>query len=233
MKESLHQHKVIESFKLHNQLAVLIDPDKFEVTSCACFLAELPIDTTHIFVGGSDVAEGKTEELVKTLKVLSSKPIVLFPGNVNQITAKADALLFLSLLSGMNSEYLIGQQLKAVERLKSTSLEVIPTGYILIDGGNKSAVARVTKTKPISQKEIQRIVYTAKAAEYLGKQVIYLEAGSGASFPVSQHVIQEVKKEVTIPIIVGGGIRTKEQQQAAYQAGANLVVMGTVFEEKL
>lgn len=233
MKQSLQSHPITHSFKQQNVLAILVDPDKFKVASCYNFLKQIPIETTHIFVGGSTVAEGKTEELVKALKELSTKPIILFPGNVNQITPEAHALLFLSLLSGENPEYLIGQQLKAVEKLKHTLLEVVPTAYILIDGGNESAVARVTQTQPIPQENIKRIVHTAKAAEYLGKQLIYLEAGSGAQVPVSQKIIREVKKEVTIPILVGGGIKTHEQRNAAYQAGANGVVMGTVFEEKL
>jgi len=231
MKETSYQKNIIKSFKEQNLLAILLDPDKFDTTNSSAFLAALPTETTHIFVGGSTVAEGKTEALIKVLKTFTTKPIILFPGNVNQITDLADGLLFLSLLSGTNSEYLIGQQVRAVPKLKNTKLEIIPTAYILIDGGNESAVARVTQTEPIPQEDVQRIVNTAKAAEYLGKQVVYLEAGSGAKVAVSKHIIKEVKKEVNIPILVGGGIKTESQRQTAYKAGANLVVMGTVFEK--
>lgn len=213
--------------------AILIDPEKFELEQAAVFLRKLPTHTTHLFVGGSTVPRGKTEMLVQELKLYTSKPIVLFPGDSSQITATADALLFLSLLSGDNPEFLIHQQLKAVATLRPTPMEVIPTAYILIDGGNMSAVERVTNTKPIGQNDVQRIADTAKAAEYMGKQLIYLEAGSGALKPVSDEIISEVKKEIEIPLIVGGGIRTDEQMEAAYDAGANMVVMGTAFENHI
>jgi len=212
------------------RLAILIDPDKFNVELTAPFLRKLPTNTSHIFVGGSTVASGLTERLVKELKLYTSKPIVIFPGDVNQITAEADALLFLSLLSGNNPEYLIEQQIKAVEKLTTTQLEVIPVGYILIDGGNTSAVSRITQTQPISQENWERIVATAKAAEYLGKKLIYLEAGSGAKFPVSPKIIEKVTSAVSIPVIVGGGIRTEAQKQHCYKAGASMVVMGTAYE---
>lgn len=211
-------------------LAILIDPDKFKTETAAIFLRNLPVETTHIFVGGSTVAIGKTALLVKTLKLYTRKPIVIFPGDVNQITAEADALLFLSLLSGNNPEYLIGQQIKAVEKLSNIHLEVIPVGYILIDGGNTSAVSRITQTQAIPQQNFKQIVATAKAAEYLGKKLIYLEAGSGAKYPISPTIIEKVVKSVSIPIIVGGGIRTEDQKQNSYEAGATMVVMGTAFE---
>lgn len=211
-------------------LAILIDPDKFETTSAAVFLKEIPKETTHLFVGGSTVHEGTTEKAVKVLKQVSELPIILFPGDHSQITAAADAILFLSLLSGRNAEYLIGQHVISVPALKKTSLEVIPTAYLLIDGGNNSAVARVTGTEPISQNATESIVNTAKAGEFMGKKLIYLEAGSGAQFPVKPEIISAVKKEVNLPIIVGGGIKNETQKQAAYNAGATMVVMGTAFE---
>jgi len=181
-------------------------------------------------VGGSTVENGETETTVTSLKKDSSLPIILFPGNESQITNKADALLFLSLISGRNPKYLIGQQVKAVSKLRRNHLEVIPTGYILIDGGIQSTVEKVSETSPISQNNIQAIVDTAKAGEYLGKKLIYLEAGSGAKFPVNTNVISAVKKEIQIPLLVGGGIRTENQKREAYKAGADMVVMGTFFE---
>jgi putative glycerol-1-phosphate prenyltransferase len=211
-------------------LAVLIDPDKFDLLQSAAFLRKLPNATTHLFVGGSTVSKGATETLVKELKMYTAKPIVLFPGDVSQLTAHAHATLFLTLFSGDNPEYLTGQHIKAVPVLRSLSLEVIPTGYILIDGGKLSAVARVTGTLAIPQQEVQRIVDTAKAAELSGKKLLYLEAGSGALNSISSEIISAVKKELKIPLIVGGGIRTEDQKQAAYNAGANMVVMGTAFE---
>ena len=212
-------------------LAILIDPDKFSTSDTASFLQQLPTETTHLFVGGSTDANGHTEATVKALKNHSQLPVILFPGDHTQITKFADAILFLSLLSGRNPEYLVGQQLKAVEKLKESKLEVIPTGYILVDGGTESAVARVSNTKPLSQDAVSTIVHTAMAGEFMGAKLIYLEAGSGAINPVRPEIISEVKKAINIPLIVGGGIKTEAQKQAAYKAGADLIVMGTAFEK--
>ncbi|WP_339700666.1 geranylgeranylglyceryl/heptaprenylglyceryl phosphate synthase [uncultured Marixanthomonas sp.] len=212
-------------------LAILIDPDKFSTFDTASFLQQLPTETTHLFVGGSTDANGHTEATVKALKNHSQLPVILFPGDHTHITKFADAILFLSLLSGRNPEYLVGQQLKAVEKLKASKLEVIPTGYILVDGGTESAVARVSNTKPLSQGAVSTIVHTAIAGEFMGAKLIYLEAGSGAINPVRPEIISEVKKAINIPLIVGGGIKTEAQKQAAYIAGADLIVMGTVFEK--
>ena len=139
----------------------------------------------------------------------------------------------MSLLSGRNPEYLIGQQVKAVPLLNQSPLEVLPTAYILIDGGSESAVERVTATAPIDRTDLNTIVNTAKAGEYMGSKLVYLEAGSGALEPISEEVIRAVCEAVEIPVIVGGGIRTEEQKQVAYRAGATLVVIGTALEETL
>lgn len=223
--------EIEEAQKLNRKLlSVLIDPDKFDESSAESFLRKLPTETTHIFVGGSTVAQGRTCEVVKLLKQIVSVPIILFPGDHNQISEYADALLFLSLISGRNPEYLIEQQVRSVEKLRNTNLEIIPTGYILIDGQTDSAVARVSNTVPMSQSDITAIVNTALAGQYSGKKLIYLEAGSGAKKPVSEAIISEVKKAIKIPVIVGGGIRSAAQLQKAYEAGADLVVIGTAFE---
>ncbi|MDN3595611.1 geranylgeranylglyceryl/heptaprenylglyceryl phosphate synthase [Zunongwangia endophytica] len=211
-------------------LAVLIDPEKFSAEKYTEFLQNIPEITTHIFVGGSTATTIQTEVCVSFIKSKTSLPIILFPGDKDQITEKADGILLLSLLSGRNPEYLIEQHIKAVPKLLNSDLEIMPTGYLLLDGGSKSAVARVSKTKPIPQEEIQLISHTALAGQMMGKQLIYLEAGSGAVFPVSEKVIAEVKKDLKIPIIVGGGIRSNKQLQKVYNAGADLVVIGTAFE---
>ncbi len=227
---SIYQEFLEASSGSKKLLAILIDPDKFNIKTTAVFLKQIPQETTHIFVGGSTVSNGATEAVVTALQYGTEKPIILFPGDVSQLTPKADALLFLSLLSGNNAEYLIGQHVKAIPKLRGSGLAVIPTAYLLIDGGNISAVARVTGTRPIPQIAIQEIVDTAKAGELLGLKLIYLEAGSGAKFPVSEAIISAVKNEISIPLIVGGGIKTESQKQAAYKAGAAMVVMGTQFE---
>ena len=211
-------------------LAVLIDPDKFDTSETKSFLNKIPKETTHLFVGGSTVANGETEETVKALKAETKLPIFLFPGDHSHITPLADALLFLTLLSGRNAEYLIGQQIKSISKLKDSELEIIPTGYILIDGGNDSAVSKVTKTEPLSQKNVEAILHTALAGQFMGAKLIYLEAGSGAKFPVNPEIISEIRKNINIPLIVGGGIKTETQKQIAYDAGADMVVMGTAYE---
>lgn len=214
-----------------NMLAILVDPEKFEPQNAARFLAKIPLATTHIFVGGSTGDFDVTSKVVIALKAKTKLPVVLFPGNYKQLVPQADAVLFLSLLSGRNPEFLINQQVKAIPFLKQYPMEVIPTGYILIDGGTKTAVERISNTKPLSQIAIEVIVDTAIAGQYMGAKLIYLEAGSGATIPVNKKVIAAVKKQISIPLVVGGGVKTNKQKQEAYSAGADMVVMGTVFEK--
>ena len=213
-------------------LAVLIDPDKvvFEkLTSIANKINRSKAN--YIFVGGSKVMAGDCDNVVLELKRHSDLPVILFPGDVSQITPKADAILFLSLISGRNPEYLIGKHVESISKLKRTDLEVIPTGYVLIENGKETSVQKVTSTLPISRKNIEEIADTAKAGELLGMKLIYLEAGSGAVNPINSEIINRVKTQVNIPIIVGGGIRKKEQLENAYNSGADIVVIGTAFEE--
>ncbi len=213
-------------------LAVLIDPDKMPLENLPAFIKKVNQSfATYIFVGGSVVEDMATENLIIQIKKQSKLPIVLFPGDVTQISDTADALLFLSLISGRNPEYLIGKQVKAVSKLRESKLEVIPTGYILIENGKMTSVEKVTQTQPLSREHIQEVIDTAKAGELLGMKLIYLEAGSGAMQPVPSEIIKFVKRELHIPLIVGGGIRTNQQLRAAYDSGADLVVIGTAFEE--
>ncbi|WP_179318472.1 geranylgeranylglyceryl/heptaprenylglyceryl phosphate synthase [Winogradskyella helgolandensis] len=213
-------------------LAVLIDPDKMKPNKVSSFINKVNQSVaTHIFVGGSEVDKGVTETLVIELKKHTILPIVLFPGDIIQITDKADGILFLSLISGRNPDYLIGKQVEAVSKLTKTNLEIIPTGYILIENGKETAVQRVSATKPIKRSDIQTIKDTAKAGELLGMKLIYLEAGSGATHPIESYIITEVKQQLNIPLIVGGGIKTKAEMESAYTAGADLVVIGTAFEK--
>lgn len=212
-------------------LAVLVDPDKFNEDRTGDFIRKLPAEVFLLLVGGSTVDASQTDVTVRALKEKTKLPVVLFPGDVSQISLLADGILFLSLLSGRNPEYLIEQQIKAAPVLQKSCLEVIPTGYILLNGGKKSAVERVTGTRPIPQDRVDLITHTALAGEYSGKKMIYLEAGSGAEIPVLPEIIAGLKKVLSIPLIVGGGIRSREQLNRAYDAGADLVVIGTAFEE--
>ncbi len=227
----IYQHIVQSSLKGKKLLAVLIDPDKIKLESVPSFISKVNQSiATHIFVGGSEVGEGATETLVVEIKRHTDLPVVLFPGDVIQITDKADGILFLSLISGRNPDYLIGKHVEAVSKLKMSNLEVIPTGYLLIENGKQTSVERISNTKPLKRSEVETIVDTAKAGELLGMKLIYLEAGSGALHAIETDLISNVKKALEIPLIVGGGIKTKKALEEAYLAGADLVVIGTAFE---
>ncbi len=212
-------------------LALLLDPEKANLDA-------LPISKEvhpdYIFVGGS--TGGGTSDFVRSLKSAISNqqleiPVILFPGNASQFTPEADAILYLSLLSGRNPEWLVGQQIRAARTVRNSGIESIPTAYILIDGGVETSTIRVSGTQPIPSDRIDEIVDTAIAAELMGKKLIYLEAGSGAKIPVSTEIIRAVRTRTSVPLIVGGGIRTPEAMQAAYAAGANIVVIGNHFEQ--
>ena len=231
MKE-IYNSITASKLKGEKLLAVLIDPDKAKPDSLSGMIRKIDLSVaTHIFVGGSTVKEKATDLVVMEIKKHTTLPVVLFPGDVTQITDNADAILFLSLISGRNADYLIEKHVQSVSKLKDSKLEVIPTGYILIESGNTTAVEHVSRTKPMFREPIQKIVDTAKAGEFLGMKLIYLEAGSGGKEPFSETIIKLVKQELQIPLIVGGGIRTKKQLENAYQSGADLIVIGTAFEE--
>ena len=224
---------IINSISLGEKLlAVLIDPDKMKIEAVSGFIDKINNSvSTHIFVGGSEVDEGVTDLLVNEIKKYTDIPVILFPGDIVQITDKADGILFLSLISGRNPDYLIGKHVEAVSKLKDKNLEIIPTGYVLVENGKQTSVERVSHTKPINRKDIKTIVDTAKAGELLGMKLIYLEAGSGAIHAIDKEIIEAVKQELNIPLIVGGGIRQKNELELAYTAGADIVVIGTAFEE--
>lgn len=212
-------------------LAVLIDPDKVNLDSIASTISKInQSPATHIFIGGSLVFSDLIEKLISKIQKFTKLPILLFPGHPSQIALNADGILFLSLLSGRNPDYLIEHQVKAAPLLKNSNLEVIPTAYLLIESGSKTAVEQVSKTNPILRKHIDEAVATAQAGELMGNKLIYLEAGSGALQAVSQEMIQKVTDFVEIPVIVGGGIRTKQGIENAYKSGATMVVIGTAFE---
>ena len=229
---NIYQNIVSDKKEGKKLLAVLIDPEKIDLKHIPCFFEKIHNSiATHIFVGGSTDKDNQTESVVMAAKKETNLPIILFPGDVSQITNKADGILFLSLLSGRNPEYLIEQQIKAAPILKNAPLEIIPTGYILIDGKKETATQKVSNTKPISQEKTTRILHTSLAGEFSGKQLIYLEAGSGATQVVSQNIIEMVSNKITVPLIVGGGIHTKKQLENAFNAGADIVVIGTAFEK--
>jgi putative glycerol-1-phosphate prenyltransferase len=214
------------------QLAILLDPEKINWEAWESTVHAIQHSPANlILVGGSSHSPLAVTQLVQELKKAIDLPVVLFPGNSAQLAAQADAILFLSLLSGRNPDYLIQHQVDAVPALMQLDLEVISTGYLLIESGHETSVERISQTKPIARNQVDLAVHTAKAGEYLGSKLVYLEAGSGAQFPVPVDMIQAVSKAIAVPLIVGGGLRSQREIQAAFQAGADIVVIGTAFEE--
>jgi putative glycerol-1-phosphate prenyltransferase len=219
--------------KTNNQklLAILLDPDKIIWENLTLLISKINHSpATHIFIGGSLVTTTILDKLIAKIKQNCNLPIVLFPGNPSQISDKADAILFLSLISGRNPDYLIEHQVNAAPILKKTQLEIISTGYMLIESGSETAVERISQTKPLDRKNLDLVLATAQAGEMLGSKLLYLEAGSGAKQTVPLEMIQLVSKNTEIPLIVGGGIIDLQGIQKAYDSGADLVVIGTAFE---
>lgn len=207
-------------------LVVLIDPDKPAAVEAVCPYLSLP---DMIFIGGS--TGDQCETCIAQLRQTTERPIMLFPGNIAQFTPTADALLFLSLLNARTPDVLIQPHIHIAQQVLQSGIETIPMGYILIDGDRKSSVEIATKCTPIPQSNIREIVSTAIAGQLLGKQLIYLEAGSGAKTPISEEIIHAVRAQLSVPLIVGGGITTPEAMLHAFDAGADVVVIGNHFEQ--
>ncbi|HCX98848.1 MAG TPA: geranylgeranylglyceryl/heptaprenylglyceryl phosphate synthase [Bacteroidales bacterium] len=211
--------------------ALLVDPDKYsfhELKGLSQRAQKASVDI--ILLGGSLTSTG-IEQTLMTIKQHSSIPIVLFPGNALQFTPSADAILLLSLISGRNPDFLIGNHVLVSRALHESGMEVIPTGYILIESGAVTSVQYMSDTLPIPRNKSDIVVATAIAGQQLGLKSIYLEAGSGADLPVPKEIISEVRKFVDLPIIVGGGLRTPDAARGAREAGANMIVIGNVLEK--
>lgn len=214
------------------QFAVLVDPEKAKRDQLLQ-LAQLAENSNadFIFVGGSTLITDTMAECVETLKSNCSLPVVLFPGSNKQVHPAADALLLLSLISGRNAEWLINQHVEAAFTLKQSKLEIIPTGYILVDGGRETSVTYVSQTRPIPSDKTDIAAATALAGVQLGLKVIYMDAGSGALKTVPAKMIRAVKREINVPLIIGGGIDTEAKAQRACNAGADVVVVGNALEK--
>lgn len=231
---SIYQQILKSKAKDEKLLAILLDPDKLALENLSPLIQKIKqSQATHILVGGSSFDGTHLDELIVELKSKINLPILLFPGNPSQISDKADGILFLTLLSGRNPDYLIEHQVNAVPILNKTNLEVISTGYILIESGNETAVERVSQTKPLNRNNPEYALQTAQAGEFIGNKIIYLEAGSGAQLSVPTEMIALVSQNINLPLIVGGGIRSKAEIEMAYNAGADLVVIGTAFENDI
>lgn len=212
-------------------LVLLIDPDFGGVV----FWEQMVAASAHspvkmIFIGGSFMHKDQLELCIETMRK-TGLPIVLFPGSAHQISSSADGILLLSLLSGRNPEFLIGQHVLAARSLKRSGLSIWPTAYLLIDGGKPTTASYVSNTQPLPADKPLLASATALAGELLGMSLVYLDAGSGAALPVSMDTIASVRREVSVPIIVGGGIRTQQEVEQAWSAGANWVVLGNVIEQ--
>ena len=228
--ENIYNH-ILENKKENRKLlAVLLDPDQCRGSLLASTIAALKSNVPDfIFVGGSHILSS-TDSLIELLKEETKAAVVLFPGNASQFSTQADALLYLSLFSGRNAEFLIGQHITSALAIKNSNIEVIPTGYLLVDGGKPSSVEYISNTRPIPRDKNEIALSTSVAAELLGMKLIYLEAGSGANHPVTPEMIETVNSGLSIPLIVGGGIKTTTNLRAAFEAGADLVVVGNIFE---
>jgi phosphoglycerol geranylgeranyltransferase len=214
----------------HKMLAILLDPNQCRGSILSSTVAALKSHVPDfIFVGGSH-AVSSVDLFVELLREETQASIVLFPGNASQFSTKANALLYLTLLSGRNAEFLIGQHVTSSIAIKKSNIEAIPTGYLLIDGGKPSSVEYISNTRPIPRDKNEIALSTAVAGELLGMKMIYLEAGSGANNPVPAEMIQYVKSGLSLPLIVGGGIKRVDQLKTAFEAGADLVVVGNIFE---
>lgn len=212
--------------------AVLIDPDKVsdrEVDRLIALGIEARVD--YFFVGGSLVLSGYLEDCVQRIKKNCKIPVLLFPGSPSQITPKADALLYLSLISGRNPELLIGQHVVSAPQVKRSGLEVISTGYMVIDGGAATTVSYISHASPLPADKPDIALCTALAGEMLGMKIIYMDAGSGARRPVSEEMITQVSSHISIPLIVGGGITDPEKAYLDSRAGADIVVVGNAIEK--
>ena len=236
---------ILESIKENRRtLGILVDPEKLDVDGFSAFAKaiqlsaskltkNLELDRIILLIGGSTAENIEIDGWLRQFKEHVGFEILLFPGSASQISEQADGLLFLNLISGRNPEYLIGQQVKAAHSLKQTRLEIIPTAYILIDGGTETAVERVSQTQPMDQSNPELIAVTALAGQLMGNKMIYLEAGSGALNPVGLEVLKKVFNTVEVPTIIGGGLRTQAEINHRFDAGAKMVVVGTAIEDDL
>lgn len=212
---------------------LLIDPDKFDETVCQ------KLDEINAFsvvdlvlVGGSLINSPNFSESIRQIKQITSKPVVIFPGSSMHIDLAADGILFLSLISGKNPEFLIGQHIIAAPLLKRSKLEILPTGYMLVDGGKQTTASYISNTNPLPHDKPEVAACIAMAGEMLGLQMIYADAGSGAEKPISNKMIHLIRKSIDVPLIIGGGIRSVSKATEVLEAGADMIVVGNAAEDQ-
>ncbi|HLF45904.1 MAG TPA: geranylgeranylglyceryl/heptaprenylglyceryl phosphate synthase [Chitinophagaceae bacterium] len=232
MKHGIYQSLVQKKKDGKKSFAVLIDPDKVTVPVLDELIElSLAANVDYFLVGGSLVISNRLDEVVQHIKTNCSIPVILFPGSPNQVSKFADALLYLSLISGRNAELLIGQHVVSAPFVKQSGLEIMPTGYLVIDGGAPTTVSYISNAAPIPANKNEIAMCTAMAGEMLGMKLIYMDAGSGAKIPVTESMIESVAKNIEVPLIIGGGIIEPEKAYRNCKAGADLIVIGNAIEK--
>lgn len=226
-------NKIFENKKAgHKSLAVLIDPDNLAQPELENQVKHaLNGDVDYFFVGGSMITEDCLDDTLAYIKSVTNIPVVIFPGSVYQVNDKADAILFLSLISGRNAELLIGKHVLAAPMLKKSGIEILPTGYLLVDGGKPTTASYISNSNPIPNNKPSIAACTAMAGEMLGLKLNFLDAGSGAEQAVTAEMIKATSLATDNPLIVGGGISTVEKAIENWNAGADIIVVGTAFEK--
>ncbi len=219
------------SLSKRKKICVLIDPDKHSQQSIRELITTTNKAKVDFLMLGSSLLLNDINTYIDTIKNYSDIPLILFPGQLLQLSLKVDAILFLSLVSGRNPDLLIGKHVEAAPLIKKSGIESIPTGYILVESGNTTSAEYMSNSKPIPANKPDIAIATAQAAELLGMKLIYMDAGSGASKPVSYEMIKAVKSNIDIPLIIGGGLRTKENIENACSAGADIIVLGNILEK--
>lgn len=232
MKSKIYHSLTEKKNQGKKSFAVLIDPDKVNTTLLG-ELIELSVSAKvdYLLVGGSLVISNHLDECVQHIKKNCDIPVILFPGSPSQISKYADALLYLSLISGRNPELLIGQHVVSAPFVRQSGLEIMPTGYIVIDGGAPTTVSYISNASPVPADKNEIAMCTAMAGEMLGMRLIYMDSGSGAKRPVSEGMIEAVAKVISTPLIVGGGITDPEKAYLNCKAGADVIVVGNAIEK--
>ena len=234
MKQDLYNQFVEKKQKGKKSFAVLIDPDKVNTAAIEQLVAlSIEAKVDYFFVGGSLVISNHLDECIKQLKAACPIPVILFPGSPSQVSKYADALLYLSLISGRNPELLIGQHVVSAPFVKKSGLEIMPTGYMVIDGGAPTTVSYISNAAPIPADKNEIAMCTAMAGEMLGMKLIYMDAGSGAKRPITENMIEKVASHIESPLIVGGGIIEPEKAYRNCKAGADVIVVGNAIEKDI
>jgi putative glycerol-1-phosphate prenyltransferase len=232
MKNKLYQHFVKNKQQGKKSLAVLIDPDKvdnYKIEQLITLATESKVD--YLLVGGSLIISNHLDQCIQQIKSLCDIPVILFPGSPAQVSKYADALLYLSLVSGRNAELLIGQHVVSAPFVRKSGLEIMPTGYMVIDGGAPTTVSYISNATPIPSDKNEIALCTAMASEMLGMKLIYMDAGSGAKRSITESMIEMVSKNIEVPLLVGGGISDPEKAYVNCKAGADVIVIGNAIEK--